>query len=182
MSEGLASLLKYSGGFAVSGREARFDRASVSSLKNEAEVIVIFEDLLSEEGMRVLEGFRKASKAKVILLGSSDANPHADAIVDPSLGSSEIFASIRSFCSQNGHYEADLDRQGRNLGTRLSPREKDVARLIARGLSNRSIAESLGVQEQSIKNCVSSLMSKLGCENRVQVLLRVQGTEVLSEF
>jgi DNA-binding NarL/FixJ family response regulator len=42
-------------------------------------------------------------------------------------------------------------------------------------MSNRRIAESLGIREQSVKNLVSVLMRKLHCENRVQVALQLTG-------
>jgi DNA-binding NarL/FixJ family response regulator len=56
---------------------------------------------------------------------------------------------------------------------RLTTREAQVAHLVSRGLSNRRIAESLGIREQSVKNLVSVLMRKLQCENRVQVALHL---------
>ena len=53
----------------------------------------------------------------------------------------------------------------------LSPRELEVAQLVAKGLPNRRIATITGLQEQSVKNLVSTIMRKLRCENRVQVAL-----------
>jgi DNA-binding NarL/FixJ family response regulator len=55
----------------------------------------------------------------------------------------------------------------------LSPREYEVATLVAKGYSNRRIAEETGMQEQSVKNLVSTIIRKLRCENRTQVALRV---------
>jgi DNA-binding NarL/FixJ family response regulator len=51
----------------------------------------------------------------------------------------------------------------------LSPRESEVARLIAGGLSNRQIAESLVISERTVENHVSSILSRLGVDTRVQV-------------
>lgn len=55
----------------------------------------------------------------------------------------------------------------------FSAREHEVAKLVAKGYSNRKIAEETGVREQSVKNLVSTIMRKLGAENRTQVALRV---------
>jgi DNA-binding NarL/FixJ family response regulator len=57
----------------------------------------------------------------------------------------------------------------------LTRRELQVAQLVSQGMSNRRIAETLGIREQSVKNLVSMLMRKLRCENRVQVALHLTG-------
>jgi DNA-binding NarL/FixJ family response regulator len=50
----------------------------------------------------------------------------------------------------------------------LSPRELDVLRLIARGLENAEIADVLGISPRTVKNHVSSILSKLGLSSRIQ--------------
>ncbi len=50
----------------------------------------------------------------------------------------------------------------------LGLRERQILRLIADGLTNRQIGERLGLAEKTVKNYVSSLLSKLGLERRTQ--------------
>lgn len=54
-------------------------------------------------------------------------------------------------------------------GTRLSPREREVAVLIARGMSNRSIANALSVGEKTIEKYVTAIYAKLGFTTRAQL-------------
>ncbi|MER3554100.1 MAG: DNA-binding response regulator [Meiothermus sp.] len=53
----------------------------------------------------------------------------------------------------------------------LTPRETEVLRLLANGLSNKAIARETGVEERTVKAHVSSIMSKLGVSSRTQAAL-----------
>ncbi len=53
----------------------------------------------------------------------------------------------------------------------LSPREREVLRLIARGHSNRQIARDLAIGEQTVKTHVRSILTKLGLQDRVQAAI-----------
>lgn len=53
----------------------------------------------------------------------------------------------------------------------LSPREIEVMRLIARGLSNKAIGVRLGLSDKTIKNHISHLLRKLGLTARTQVAI-----------
>jgi DNA-binding NarL/FixJ family response regulator len=50
----------------------------------------------------------------------------------------------------------------------LSERELEVLRLLARGLENTEIAHVLSISPRTVKNHVSSILTKLGLPNRVQ--------------
>ena len=54
----------------------------------------------------------------------------------------------------------------------LTRREIEILALMAGGLSNREIADSLGTSEGTIKNHVSNVLAKLGVRDRVRAVLK----------
>ena len=59
----------------------------------------------------------------------------------------------------------------------LSGRENQILELIATGQTNRQIGEHLDLAEKTVKNYVSSILSKLGLERRTQAaILRLGAT------
>ncbi|MCY7325875.1 MAG: response regulator transcription factor [Microbacteriaceae bacterium] len=63
----------------------------------------------------------------------------------------------------------DEGNQDPRLAT-LSEREREVLALIADGLTNRQIGARLSLAEKTVKNYVSSLLSKLGLQRRTQAV------------
>ncbi|WP_041289777.1 response regulator [Kribbella flavida] len=63
------------------------------------------------------------------------------------------------------------DGRWTGLLAQLSERERDVLVWMARGLSNRDLANKLFVSETTVKTHVSSVLSKLGLSSRVQAVV-----------
>jgi DNA-binding NarL/FixJ family response regulator len=66
------------------------------------------------------------------------------------------------------------------LAVPLTDREQEVLQALARGLSNREIADELVITEGTVKNHVSSLIEKLGVRDRTQAVLKGQELGLIS--
>jgi DNA-binding NarL/FixJ family response regulator len=66
------------------------------------------------------------------------------------------------------------DRESRG-DDKLTPREREVLGLVADGRRNKEIARALGIKIRTVKCHVSSLLQKLGAEDRLQLALYSHG-------
>lgn len=65
----------------------------------------------------------------------------------------------------------------KHLATRLTPREAEVARLVASGHANRAIAASLGLSERTVHRHCEAIFGKLGIRSRWQVAAAIASPE-----
>jgi DNA-binding NarL/FixJ family response regulator len=77
---------------------------------------------------------------------------------------SETFDLIREFGGRN------VRRPNESVIDELTPREKDIFALVAKGLSNAEVATSAYVSETTVKTHLSGVMAKLGLKSRVQLV------------
>ncbi len=55
----------------------------------------------------------------------------------------------------------------------LTKREKEVLLLLAKGYNNKLIADTLYIEEQTVRNHISTIYSKIGVHDRIEVMLLV---------
>ncbi|MFI7672388.1 ATP-binding protein [Actinophytocola sp. NPDC049390] len=68
------------------------------------------------------------------------------------------------------HGAAPPSRRGRRgYGDQLSPREQDVARLVAQGMTNREIADVLYLSPRTVEQHVAKVLRKLGHKSRLDL-------------
>jgi DNA-binding NarL/FixJ family response regulator len=76
------------------------------------------------------------------------------------------------------HLPAGPTAESRAVLERLTPRETEVLRAVARGMSNAEIATSLGLGEATVKTHVAKLLEKLAVRDRVQLAVLAHTTGI----
>jgi NarL family two-component system response regulator LiaR len=66
--------------------------------------------------------------------------------------------------------------RSRDTHSDLTPREIDVLRQLARGLSNKDIAAALNISDETVKTHVANVLAKLHVENRAQAIIQALRT------
>ncbi|HKY53156.1 MAG TPA: response regulator transcription factor, partial [Anaerolineales bacterium] len=115
---------------------------------------------LYREQKKVEEGEREFASARLVIdrLGTN--------IQDESLRRDFVQAALRRLPTER--IPSKRQPEAETFGG-LTPREREVARLVAEGKSNREIAEALVLSERTVENHVGNILMKLGFDSRAQV-------------
>jgi DNA-binding NarL/FixJ family response regulator len=92
--------------------------------------------------------------------------------------SDELVRSIRAACDGIKLLESGLSGQGEkaeggaqeDYTPRLTGREQEVVRLVARGLSNKAIARQLGISPRTVEGHLNHVFDKLGTASRTELV------------
>ena len=135
--------------------------AAAGSAKYVAMLTVSEEDENVADALRfgaiayILKGV-SASDLRKVLTGVARGEAH----VSPSLA-----AKVLTFMSQ-----ADQRNSASPLDD-LTKREEDILRLVAKGQSNKEVANALDLREKTVKHYMTVIMSKLHARNRVEAAI-----------
>ncbi len=88
---------------------------------------------------------------------------------------------VRTHRTSVSQERAPADQPADQPGGALTPREREVALLLAGGLTNRQIAGELTISERTVTTHVDRILRKLGAASRSQVAARVVRQRLLSE-
>lgn len=186
--EGLACLLQEEG-FDIVARCSSGDAAIAAIADQDPDIAVLDIKMPGATGLAILRDIRNrgALRPKVIILTASlDHNQimeavelEVDGLVLKELVADRIVECIEKVAAgvqwiDNGALKrviGDLaQREARAAATRpLSARETEAARLAARGMRNRDIAQVLGLSESTVKMHLGNAFSKLGVASRAEL-------------
>jgi len=194
--EGLTRSLREHGPFDVCGEAASADEAVELDARLSPDLVLL--DLSMPGGGldalgRILDG---DSTRKVIVLTASEEDEDvlaalrkgAKAYVLKGIGSHELIEIVEATV-RGAHYvspglaarmlsdvtsPARKESETQNALDALTPREKAILRNLARGMSNKEIARELDLQEKTVKNNMTRILSKLNARSRLEAAMIVK--------
>ena len=83
--------------------------------------------------------------------------------------SAELLEALRIVCGGGTSFDARHPPRPSGQAA-LSPREREVLRLVAAGSTNKEIAEQLQIGDETVKTLVSRTFAKLGVRRRAEAV------------
>lgn len=162
-------------------------------IHNHVDIILLDILMPGINGLKVLEEVKKMkSPPKVIMLtGCKDKtvalqalNMGAEGYLSKEVDTSHIILAIKEVMAGNSYIyppiskliKDDMDHIKREIEEatkidRLTSREFEVMTLIAKGMSNIKISQTLSISDKTVKNHVSSILKKLEFQDRTQIAI-----------
>lgn len=191
--EGLAGLINVADDLLVVAQAANGTDAVALSVEHQPDVAVID---LNMPGLHGVEAARaivaKCPRTAVVVLTMYDDDhtvframrAGARAYVVKTDSPAAILAAIRSAANGEVTFSAGLAQrmsdwfarasEADNPLPQLTPREREVLQLMARGRDNGSIAAVLGVSQKTVRNVVSNVFAKLQVADRAEAIARAR--------
>ena len=134
-----------------------------------------------EDDETVFEGLKAGARGYLLKDISSEEMAQAvrkvaagEALIEPRLTRKVLAEFSRLASAHNGQTSSKNSLPTESLPAPLTERELEVLKALARGFSNREIADELVITEGTVKNHVSSVIDKLGVRDRTQAILKGQ--------
>jgi DNA-binding NarL/FixJ family response regulator len=205
MREGLRTLLELEEGLSVVG-EAADGAAAVQAFAELAPDVVLMDIRMPKmDGVEATRRIRgRFPDAKILVLTTFDEDELVFAAVRAGargfllkdISGAELAAAVRNVAGGGAALQAGVARKvmdafarlaqpsasaERHLVEPLSGRERAVLGLLARGLSNKEIAEQLFLAEGTVKNHVSTILQKIDARDRTQAALKARELGLLEQ-
>jgi DNA-binding NarL/FixJ family response regulator len=120
----------------------------------------------SGEQADVLEAVKAGATG--YLLKSASAPELVDAVRRTAAGEAVFTSGLAGLVL--GEYRRLAAGPAADASPRLTPRETEVLRLVAKGLTARQVAERLGLSHRTVENHVNNTLAKLHLHNRAQLV------------
>lgn len=157
---------------------------TLSARHPEVKVIIL---TTFEDDETVFEGLKAGARGYLLKDISSEEMAQAvrkvaagEALIQSRI-TRKVLAEFSRLAAATAHQASTKTGPGTQaLPVALTERELEVLQVLARGLSNREIADLLVITEGTVKNHVSSLIDKMGVRDRTQAVLKAQELGLIS--
>ena len=164
--------------FRLAGEASTAAEAADLALARRPDVLLVDYNLGSDRGTQLVRELRGRGVAApaVIMTANSERGFNEVAREAGASGSllktgrrEELLETLRAVA--NGEHSFDSRHPRRAPGrAALSPREREVLRLVAGGATNREIAAALEVGDETVKTLLSRTFAKLGAKRRAEAV------------
>jgi len=183
---GLRVLLEVQEGIEVAGEAGDGDTALALAAEHTPDLILLDLKLPGMDGIAVLCALKARDSAARVLVLTSATEPALASLALRSGAAGVIYkdvdpdALVRAIRSVHDGHLLLASEAARTLVRPASPgagldaltsREREVLAELTHGRSNREIARALGIAEKTVKAHVSSVLAKLGVQDRTQAAL-----------
>ncbi|GAA4884138.1 response regulator [Ferrimonas pelagia] len=184
LRRGLCQLLQLDPRFATPLQAGSGPEALALMTQHAVDLVVLDLNMQPMSGLDTLQAIRRQDRTcKVVIYSVSDAPRDAEAVMaagadgflikdtDPD----ELIEALAAITQGQQRLSPSLTQalQDEHRWDReLTPRERQIADLIAQGMSNKAISEALFISEGTAKVHVKNLLRKTGCSSRVALAVK----------
>lgn len=176
---GLVASLELEDDIVVLAEADRGEEAAALFAKHQPQVVLMDMQLPGISGVEATARLRAEHPEARVLIFSTFARDEevAAALKAGALGylqksasRDELLRAIRSVAKGQRALPLDLESRLalRTAGPEITPREREILKLIAQGKANKEIGANLGIAEDTVKRHVSSILDKLQVNDRAQ--------------
>ena len=190
VADGLAALLNDQPDMSVVGYAASVSDSIARAGDLKPDVVLLDFRLTDGTGADAGMGIRQVRpETKLIFLTREDSDAArfaaieagASAFIHKSQAAAEVVDAIRTVAAGGSLFTprtiATLLNKRRAMDTQLeslTPREREVLRLMAEGTSSRDIATRLGISYTTVRTHIRSLGSKLGVHSKLEAIVKAR--------
>jgi DNA-binding NarL/FixJ family response regulator len=164
--------------FRIVGEASSAEEARGLVVRRVPDVLLIDYRLPDGRGTEVVRELRRRGTSAPALLMTASAEPGfneavrevgAQGTVLKTGSADELVLALRGVAAGAPAFDARHPVRVEGRGA-LSPRERDVLRLVAQGRTNVEIADDLGVGAETVKTLVARVFAKLGVKRRAEAV------------
>ena len=185
---GLVRLIESLDGVEVVAHAASSDDGLRLTEEYSPDVLLFDGDLAVEDGMNVVKSVKTSVPAtRVLLLADRAAQMSVESALEAGtdgytlkdITPMELGSTIERIAHGNTVLHPDvasvvarrLAANGKEKPNTLTPRQREILRLLASGLENKQIARRLGIGTHTVKTHVSRVLAKLGAASRTEAVV-----------
>jgi len=190
VADGLAALINDQLDMTVIGQAGSVADSLARAAELKPDVVLIDFRLTDGTGADAAAGIRQIRpETRLIFLTREDSDAvrftaleaGASAFIHKSRAAQDVVDAIRTvarggslFTPRSIAQLLNTRREGEAQLERLTPREKEVLRLMAEGTSSREIAHKLGISYTTVRTHIRSLGSKLGVHSKLEAIVKAR--------